>query len=554
MDGEPVVDQVTDGDGNYLFDNLPPGDYSVQFDLATLPADSIITLQDATNDQQPATSDQSDSDVDPTTGETAPTDELAAGEEDLTLDMGIFVPASIGDLVWLDTDADGVQDADEPGIEGVVVELFNADGSPAAGMNGNSMTTTTDPNGNYEFDELYPGDYYVVFTAPAGYLPSPQDATNDQSPAISDQSDSDADPITGQTTVTTLTSGEHDPTWDAGFYLPLPGMVRVGDYVWYDDNVDGMQDSEENGVEGVTANLFNADGTPATTDVDGNPVVAQVTDADGYYVFENLPAGDYYVEFDLATLPDGYLVTLQDVTNNQSPATSDQTDSDADPGTGQTAPTGELAAGEEDLTLDMGIYRLASMGDRVWEDLDADGIQEEGEPGIEGVVVELCNADDTLATDIHGNPMTTITDADGNYIFDELLPGDYYVKFTAPEGYEPSPQDVGGDDAVDSDADPTTGQTVVTTLSGGENDPTWDAGFYQPVPEVAPTPPEPTPELTLEPPPEPTPELTTDARASARTDARASARADARTDARANARTDARADTRADAGTRGPSG
>jgi len=112
--------------------------------------------------------------------------------------MGIYRPASIGDTVWEDLDADGVQDVGEPGIAGVIVELFNAGpgaglGAPATDMNGNSMTTTTDANGNYLFDDLYPGDYYVEFTAPAGYDPSPQDAGSN------DAADSDADPITGQT-------------------------------------------------------------------------------------------------------------------------------------------------------------------------------------------------------------------------------------------------------------------------------------------------------------------------------------------------------------------
>jgi len=114
----------------------------VQFDLGTLPTDSIVTVQDAGGD------DADDSDADPATGETATTGDL--------VDMGIYRLASIGDTVWLDEDADGVQDAGEAGIENVVVELFNADGTPATDMNGNPMTTLTDANGNYAFDDLYP--------------------------------------------------------------------------------------------------------------------------------------------------------------------------------------------------------------------------------------------------------------------------------------------------------------------------------------------------------------------------------------------------------------
>jgi len=389
LTGNPVGPTATDANGNYLFENLPAGDYYVEFDLNSLPAGHLVTAPDSIND------DTLDSDADPTTGQTSSTGPLADGEEDLSLDMGIFQPASLGDTVWEDLNGDGVQDAGEPGMAGVTVTLYNADGTPATDLNGNPMTMTTDANGNYQFDNLLPGDYYVEFTAPAGYDPSPQDSGGN------DSEDSDADPITGQTAVTSLTSGENDTTWDAGFYpTPPPDGVSVGNRVWYDDNIDGVQDPGETGVAGVTVNLLNADGTPVT-DLAGNPVGPVTTDANGNYLFDNLPAGDYYVQFDLGTLPVDSIVTAPDA------GSDDGADSDADPATGETASTGDLAAGEEDLTLDMGIYRPASIGDTVWEDLNADGIQDAGEPGIAGVIVELFNSDGTPATDMNGNPMTT---------------------------------------------------------------------------------------------------------------------------------------------------
>jgi hypothetical protein len=100
---------------------------------------------------------------------------------------------------------------------------------------------------------------------------------------------------------------------------------------------------------------------------------------------------------------------------------------------------------------------LASIGDFVWEDLNEDGIQDDGEPGVQGV--------------------------DGYYLFSDLEPGDYNVKFMLPMGYEFSSQDQGADDAKDSDADITTGIAVCTNLVADEHDMTWDAGIFMPTVE-----------------------------------------------------------------------
>lgn len=122
------------------------------------------------------------------------------------------------------------------------------------------------------------------------------------------------------------------------------------------------------------------------------------------------------------------------------------------------------------------ITELAAIGDYVWHDLNMDGIQDEGEPGVPGVVVNLYDCQDVFIA-------TMMTDANGRYLFDELTPGDYYVEFILPEGFVFSPQDQGMDDAVDSDADVMTGRTICTNLEAGETDLTWDAGIWRPVQE-----------------------------------------------------------------------
>jgi hypothetical protein len=112
----------------------------------------------------------------------------------------------------------------------------------------------------------------------------------------------------------------------------------------------------------------------------------------------------------------------------------------------------------------------AALGDFVWGDTDGDGIQDAGEPGIANVTVELLDAGMTVIA-------TTMTAADGSYSFTGLTPGDYFVRFVKPDGYDFTTQDAGADDGLDSDADPLTGKTTLITLSPGETDNTIDAGF-----------------------------------------------------------------------------
>lgn len=120
------------------------------------------------------------------------------------------------------------------------------------------------------------------------------------------------------------------------------------------------------------------------------------------------------------------------------------------------------------------VEQPAALGDFVWLDENRNGIQDVGEDGVASVVVELYNCAGQLLA-------TTVTNASGYYLFSNLPAGDYNVKFILPNGYEFTLQNQGGDDALDSDADPTTGVAACTTLEPGETDLTWDAGLYMPV-------------------------------------------------------------------------
>ncbi|MCP4713136.1 MAG: hypothetical protein GY869_31280, partial [Planctomycetes bacterium] len=104
----------------------------------------------------------------------------------------------------------------------------------------------------------------------------------------------------------------------------------------------------------------------------------------------------------------------------------------------------------------------AAIGNFVWDDLNANGEQDGSEPGVEYVTVELFDSGNSLID-------TETTNASGQFLFSDIDPGDYYVKVTRPIAFnEFSPQNQAADN-VDSDANPTTGQTAVFTLFGKDS-------------------------------------------------------------------------------------
>lgn len=73
---------------------------------------------------------------------------------------------------------------------------------------------------------------------------------------------------------------------------------------------------------------------------------------------------------------------------------------------------------------------------------------------------------------------STVTAADGSYIFENVAPGtNYKVKFILPAGKQFTSKDSGSDDGNDSDADETSGETACFPVGPGDNLLTWDAGL-----------------------------------------------------------------------------
>lgn len=114
--------------------------------------------------------------------------------------------------------------------------------------------------------------------------------------------------------------------------------------------------------------------------------------------------------------------------------------------------------------------QAATLGDRVWIDANGNGVQDAGEVGLPDVTLSLHTSDGTLVA-------TTVTDNNGQYVFTDVAPGDYYIQVTVPTGYVLTSPNQGSDEGADSDVDTTTSRTALITVAGGETLDTWDVGF-----------------------------------------------------------------------------
>jgi|GEM_PF-1081334 len=378
--GVQTATTTTDANGNYIFDGLPSGTYSVAV-TGGVPGGLGLT----TVDDPGYAGDNSDPAV------------IGALTMWVDADFG-FGPipgtATVGDFVWNDADGDGVQDPGEVGLASVDVELYDVGPDGVYGSAddvGVVATTTTDASGNYLFAGVAPGQYVVQIddtTLPAGST-------------ITSGPQSSTDP----TNVFTLNAGDVDLTVDFGY--EVPGTYSITNTVWMDPDMDGALDSGESGIAGVTVNLL---------DDNGNIIATTTTDANGEFTFSGLGDGDYTIE-------------ITDTAGNLN-------------GLAGTTPEGTIR--EMDVTIsggdvvgeDFGYNRTGTIGDTIYSDADGDGVQDSGEPGIGNVTVELYDlgpdgvfggGDDVFVG-------TTTTDGSGGYQFTGLSDGTYGVVVTDTNG------------------------------------------------------------------------------------------------------------------------
>lgn len=382
--GDGIADPPTDSlaattltatGGLYLFPELLADDYFVAFyppPTYTVTLDNILT-----NDS--LDSDGIDTLINGVPVALSQVVSLSFSETNPTLDLGLYQTdiASVGNYVWFDENEDGLQN--EPtanGVNGISVYLYDN-----GGLLQGSTTTQNDLNGSpgyYLFDSIPPADYYIEFEVPTSFRYS----LAQQGAGGSDATDSDATSLVGdtlraRTETFTLVANQYDPTWDAGIILPT-GNVSLGNFVWIDTDNDGVFNNGENGINGVTVNLYQ--------DTDSNGVFTPMTDAffattttatnggnPGYYLFDNLPEGNYIVQIAKSNFNTGQILGNYNSSNGNgiAPDPDDNTnfDDNGEPlaGYGVVSQAITLSEGDEpindedtdntsNLTVDFGFF------------------------------------------------------------------------------------------------------------------------------------------------------------------------------------------------------
>ncbi|NNM29891.1 MAG: hypothetical protein HKO57_10230, partial [Akkermansiaceae bacterium] len=425
-----LASTTTNENGRYFFGDLDPtATYTVKVDTTGI-LDGLLNFADP----------------DAGTANESVTNLAASGGIDLGQDFGYTGFNTVNGTIWTDTNADGTRQAGETGrFAGVTVDLRDGDGNVIA-------TTSTAADGTYSFEGLPDGTFTVDVTDRANVL-------DGHWHTLGTDSASDPAPVS-------VSGASPTATADFGYYRDL---ARIGDFVFNDANNNGIQDAGELGIGGV----------PVTLTIDypngAQVVLTTLSASDGSYNFENLLADESFAASGGAGEP-VYTVTAATPAGLVASPPNLGGDDTVDSDNGITGETASIVQGGSDPTNDFGFNPVSYIEDFVFEDLNANGIQDDGEVGLEGVTVNLLN--------VNGDQVaTTTTGANGDYSF-VVAAGTYQLEFEAPGDWVFSPADQGGDDTLDSDPDPADGKTAQVSVAPGETNDTIDAGIYDPKSQV----------------------------------------------------------------------
>ena len=281
------------------------------------------------------------------------------------------LPNAIGGLKFEDQNGDGIREPGEPPLSGVTINLGLPVGPP-------SQTTTTAADGTFLFTNVTPGTYLLNETVPGGFTQTV--------------------PASGGITVTLAPGGSSLDNIFGNF----PGILKgkISGHKFNDINGNGVQDSGEAGVSGISFSLQTFPPPPAP----GSVIQTVISDLHGDFEFNGVPFGQYRV---VEQIPEGFRVTTPS-------------------STGDTLVSVDLSHREVNVLFGNQAL-LASISGTKFNDANGNGVFDAGETGVSGVTILLQGSS--------GQPASTTTDSSGNFSFTGLSPGTYTVSEVLPSGF-----------------------------------------------------------------------------------------------------------------------
>ncbi len=418
--GQFIQSTLTSNSGNYIFASVPDNNYKIFINKSGL-SQHVFTLYD------------NDNDIDSNGYSSC----FLTSTNEYEINAGLTILPYIGDKVWEDLDGNGLQDPDEPGIQNVLVSLFRA--------NDDFLLYQTETNvyGDYKFLNIFPGDYYLKFTADTVFKPT----------LFVTGSNSYNSDITGTngpftTDIFNIETGNNYDQLDAGFFR----CINICGLMYLDANFNNVLDPDENGINGLKIKLWTINASKntvlfseyVTSSKPGYPSI------DGYYEF-CVPPGKYFIETDMP--PTSYLTAGE-------PNVGDVPDIynyiDHENGL-NTTPTFDLQSGDHLCNINNGFYCYGSIQLRIWLDYNFNGIYDEDEEVLPDIPVTLYNMQYQAVS-------LRYSDFNGICIFDQLKNGDYFVRLDIDPTMSFTIANVGNDN-IDNDIDNSFGSGTSHVIS-----------------------------------------------------------------------------------------
>ena len=326
------------------------------------------------------------------------------GNNDGYEEWGVAVyTATKSGVKYNDLNHNGVRDAGEPGLPGwrIYVDI-NGNGSYDVG----EPTAVTDATGAYSIGPIPPGEFKVREVQQNGWTCS-QPATSDNFGCYYDE--------------TFGTSGDHTGNNFGNFQQPgTKSGVKFNDL-----NGNGVKDAGEPGLQNWVIKAYvdaNGDGIPDST----TPAATKTTDANGAYSFSLAPGKYVFCEAKQSTW------TQSRPFSGMTPPTGETVTThcaDLDSNNAANGYAVEITSGSSFPNDDFGNFQQGTKSGEKFNDLNANGSKDAGDPGLPGWTIRAYkddNGDGTLQAGETTIAASTTTDASGNYSF-SLDPGTYVV-------------------------------------------------------------------------------------------------------------------------------